>query len=843
MANMPPRATYRLQLTAKFTFADAAGVASYLAGLGISHVYLSPILAARSGSPHGYDVVDHHRLAPDLGTLADFRNMVSVFRRHALGIIVDLVPNHMATGAENRRWMDVLRWGQAAASANFFDIDWNPPQPHLVGKVMLPVLDRPLDALLAAREIRIMHDSDGFTARWRGQVWPLTPPSLPVVAGPEAVRIANELTEGPPDRLRRLLNRQHWYLAEWRRAAVEINYRRFFAINDLIAIRVEDATVFADSHRLMLRLVEEGSIDGLRIDHIDGLADPKAYLERLDRAIRHRGREPYILVEKILAEGETLPGSWPVAGTTGYDRLGIIDRLFCDEAGASSLIDRYRRTTGRIQSPAELIRTAKRRFLETEYRSEISRLARAVHRGAAARPELRERPGAAFEQELREIIAVLPVYRCYIDRDGAGAEDRRWLDAAFEAADLADRELAAFLHTVLAGRSGCLGLVTLFQQISGPAMAKGLEDTAFYQYVPLLALNEVGGATDARPLRADTFHAINEAKLRTRPDELIAGSTHDTKRGEDARARLLCTSSADTPWHAALSRWCRCPHPAQIDANDIYYLFQTMLGAWPPGLSPDDAAGLAAFTARLQPALLKAVREAKDKTDWTDPDPAYEAALRDFIDELLDAGRSGSFLTDFAATADRFGFWGALTSLSATLLRLTIPGIPDLFQGSEAWNLTLVDPDSRRPVDFAAAAARLHGSLPPLASSWHDGAVKTFVIRRVLELRRRHPRLFARGNYEPLHACGVRSDCLIAFRRFGGEGSIIVLAPRFWPRLWPAAARAPRWHNTRIALPAGRYRNHLTGAIYEIATGSEQRVGDLLARFPCGLLVSDDPDA
>ncbi|MGB8842831.1 MAG: malto-oligosyltrehalose synthase [Aliidongia sp.] len=854
-ANLPPRATYRLQLNAKFTFADAARVAPYLAGLGISHVYLSPILAAHAGSPHGYDVVDHDRLAPDLGALADFHSMVTNFRRHALGIIVDLVPNHMGIGADNGRWMDVLRWGRAAAGAGFFDIDWESPQPYLRGKVMLPVLDRPLDEILKAREIRIAHGADGFTAQWRGQAWPLTPPSLPPRAEADAGRVVRALNRGSPTRLHRLLDRQHWYLAEWRRAAAEINYRRFFAINDLIAIRVEDAAVFTESHRLILRLVEDGSIDGLRIDHIDGLADPKAYLERLDRAIRSYGREPYILVEKILAEGETLPQSWPVAGSTGYDRLGAIDRLFYDEAGADYLIGRYRRATGRTAAPGAMLRSAKRRFLETEYRSEIGRLARGAHRLAATRPGLRDRPLALFEQAFRDIIAVLPVYRCYVDRDGADATDRWRLKAAFDAANLADRELAVFLHAILSGADDrrstddCpagLDLATLFQQISGPAMAKGLEDTVFYQYVPFLALNEVGGTPDARPLGIEAFHAINQTKRRTRPDELVAGSTHDTKRGEDARARLLCTSSAAEFWDAALTRWCHSRDiDAAIDANERYYLFQTMLGAWPPGLAPEDTDGLAAFADRLRPALVKAAREAKEQTNWADPDPAYEAALNDFIDKSLDPSRSGPFLADFAATADLFGFWGALTSLSATLLRLTVPGVPDFFQGSERWNLAMVDPDNRRPVNFTAAAARQTPPLPlaDLRASWHDGAVKTALIGRVLAARRRWPLLFARGDYVPLRPHGTHADCLIAFARTGQDGGIVVLAPRFWPRLWPQTARQPHWGDTVTVVPAGRYRNILSGAVFDFAAERECRVEDLLGSFPCALLVPDEADA
>jgi (1->4)-alpha-D-glucan 1-alpha-D-glucosylmutase len=836
-ASLPPRATYRLQLRREFTFADAGRLAPYLATLGVSHVYLSPILAARAGSTHGYDVVDHSRLAPDLGTLADFRAMVATFHRHGLGTIVDIVPNHMGTGPENPRWMDLLRWGRAAENAGFFDIDWNPPQPHLAGKVMLPVLDRPLDDILAAGDIEITHDGAGFAAQWRGQAWPITPPSLPGIAPEDGADVAASYSLGSPARLRRLLASQCWHLADWRLAATETNYRRFFAINDLAAIRVEDPAVFEASHALILQLIEEGAIDGLRIDHIDGLADPKAYLDRLDQAIRARGREPYILVEKILGEGETLPDSWPIAGSTGYDRLAPIDRLFCDGDGADLIIGRYRRATGRKRSPYDLVLAAKRHFLKAEYASEINRLARAAKRLAGAEAILPDRPIEAFEHSLRELITGLPVYRSYVDGRGASAMDLWWLDAAFDAAALDDDDLAAFLRGALT-----TDLAVLFQQISGPAMAKGMEDTVFYQYVPILALNEVGGGADPGPLGIEGFHALNLAKRRTRPDELIAGSTHDTKRGEDARARLLCLTSIPDDYAAALSRWHQPITAAPpLGNNEQFYLCQTMLGAWPPGLQPGDAAGLADFAARVRPAMRKAVREAEEHTSWTEPDAGYESILRGFIEILLDPRRSAPFLADFAATAERIGFWGALTSLSATLLRLTSPGIPDLYQGSEGWNLSLVDPDNRRAIDFAAAAARLQAPLPALGdlrSSWHDGAVKTALIRAVLDLRRQYPLLFARGDYEALRACGDQADCLVAFMRTGPEGRVIVLAPRFWPRLWPEEAETPRWGDTRIALPPGQYRDPLTGAEISIAPQTECRVAELLGGFPCAVLVT-----
>ena len=845
---MPPRATYRLQLTRDFAFAQAGRLAPYLAALGISHVYLSPILAARSGSRHGYDVVDHDRLAPDLGTEAEFRDMVGAFRRHELGIIVDLVPNHMGVSPENPRWMDVLRTGAEGGNGRFFDIDWQSPHPHLAGKVLLPVLDRPLDAVLGAGEIGFVDEGAGICAAWHDHRLPLAPASF--------LGSAEALNAAPLEQRRAILERQHWCLAEWQRAATEMNYRRFFAINDLIAIRIDEPGVFEASHGLILRLVEEQAIDGLRIDHIDGLADPRAYLETLADAVRARGREPYILVEKILGEGETLHGAWPIAGSTGYDRLAGIDRLFCDGAGAGTLLRGYRRTTRRQDGLGAQLRAAKQHFLESQYVGEVGRLAHAVHRLAQQRPVLRDRPVAVFEQALSTLIVALPVYRCYVDRHGAQPADHWWLDAAFERAALEDRYLAAFLRDLLSadaathaelGPEKALDVVMLFQEITGPAMAKGLEDTVFYRYVPLLALNEVGGQPEPVPFGQNAFHSLQQAKRRSHPDELVPGSTHDTKRGEDARSRLLCLTSAPELWAATLERWRGLTGAGSVPGGPVvpgpnvsHYLFQSLLAAWPPRLTLDDQVGLAAFAERLRPAMLKAAREAGERTSWTAPDPAYEADLDAFIAGLLDPHRSPEFLADAAATAERFGRWGALTSLSATLLRLTVPGVPDIFQGSEGWNFAMVDPDNRRPVDFLAAAQRLPsalGTLSDLPSSWHDGTVKTVLIRQVLALRRQLPHLFARGDYVPLPVEGDRADCLIAFSRSDASGSFAVLAPRFWPRLWPAERVAPDWGETSIALPEGVWQEHLTGA--PVTAGPEPlRLDVLLHGFPCALLVS-----
>ena len=871
---LPPRATYRLQLTRDFTFADAAARAPFLARLGVSHAYLSPILTARPGSSHGYDVIDHDEINPDLGGEDGYLALVEALRREGLGVIVDIVPNHMGIGAGNRRWMDLLRWGRASAEARFFDIDWNPPQRELTDKILLPFLGgRPAD-LIAAGEITLAFDGTGFAVRYHDHLWPVTPTSIgPILEyaasgapellplardfvaldalagstgalGARAVRLATELAdrrESHPaihaavaawngsgrHRLEALLQHQCWRLADWHRAAEAINYRRFFAINDLIAIRADRHDVFDASHALILRLVGDGHIDGLRIDHIDGLADPKTYLDRLAAAITERGRHSYILVEKILGAGESLPKAWPVAGTTGYDRLGPIDRLFCDPVGAGAITQHYCRLTGHPADPAPLVTAAKHRFLETEFAAETARLAHALHRLAADAWAI-----PAIEQAVIATIAVLKVYRTYPDGTPTAEDGRARIEAAVAAAQIAPPALANFLAEILVGDrtdDEACAASRLFQQLSGPAMAKGLEDTVFFQHVPLLALNEVGGTPGATDLPIAEFHALNQQKQHLRPDEMIAGSTHDTKRGEDARARLLTLTSIPDEWQDQLDAW--LTNTTAPSVNDAIYYYQTVIGAWPPGLTMADAAGLTAFTQRVGPAILKAAREAKERTSWTAPDPVYEAALDGFVSAVMPR--------DLADFCTEIGFWGALTSLSATLLRLTTPGVPDLYQGADGWNLAMVDPDNRRPVDYDAAERRLAAGrvgLGALRRHWQDGAIKSFLIARSLMLRRQQPGLFAQGRYRPLAVDGERADLLVAFAR-EGDGRAIILAPRFWPRLWPAGSAVPYWGDTRVTLPPGSYRNVLTEA--RSAIDGARPAADLLGDFPVALLISE----
>ncbi|MDR3516603.1 MAG: malto-oligosyltrehalose synthase [Azospirillaceae bacterium] len=927
----PPRATYRLQLTKDFTFRDAAAIAGYLADLGISHAYLSPILMAKPGSTHGYDVIDHDRLNPELGTAADFAALATAFRDRGLGIIVDIVPNHMGIGDGNWRWMDVLEWGELSPEAGFFDIDWQAPRPDMVGKLLLPVLSQSFGAALDAGEIALSLDADQgeFVACCGGTRFPLSIASYGEILT-AAVRpisgstawplsaIARDFTDidalaGDVDRQRRqaatskttlasllrgdaavrqaleaavsainggespltlgsLLDRQFWRLAHWRTASDEINYRRFFAINELIGIRAERPEVFEATHRIVLQLVAEGMIDGLRIDHVDGLYDPKAYLERLRDAVEQTGRPAYILVEKILAHGEALPQNWPVAGTTGYDRLGPIDRLLVDPEAKPRLAALYHQFTGRVNPIAQILRDSKREFLVTDYSGEIGRLARTIHELACRDWTTRDITLNALERGLREIIAQFPVYRTYADHDGISATDRGRIEAAATAANSAgddvDDVLYRFLRDLLTldlaaseffSRDEVLAVAMRFQQLSGPAMAKGMEDTAFYRYVPLLVLNEVGGDPDEFALDPADFHRFNQEKRQSHPDELIPGSTHDTKRGEDARARLACLSSMVDAWALSLERW----HDAHaglrtaIDgrpapsANDEYYLYQTILSAWPPLLSADDQPGRADFAARIEAALLKAVREAKLRTSWDRPREDYETSVYHFAETLLTSERTARFRAELVEWQRQLGFKGALTSLSATLLRLTTPGVPDIYRGSETWNLALVDPDNRWPVDFDAARSRLatlqqrfpNGVAEPrgartLVEQWQDGLAKTHLIVQTLATRRRWPGLFAHGDYQPLSAQGAKAQLLFAFARHSEDHRVIVVAPRLWPLIWPATATAAIWDDTRLQVPSGSYLNVLTGEPWLSNGADGLPVQALLANFPVALLVS-----
>ncbi len=769
---IPPRSpvsTYRLQLTADFGFKAAAGLAGYLARLGVTHVYLSPILQAAPGSGHGYDVVDHSRVSADLGGEDDFRVMAGRFREHGLGIVVDVVPNHMALQLpENRQLWSVLAGGPDSEFAHWFDIDW----AMLGGKLLLPILGGPVEECVA--DLHVDLAADPGVLRYFDNVLPLRPG-----------------TEGLP--IRDLLAAQHYELAHWRDGATRLNYRRFFDIMSLIAIRQEDPGVFAATHEVLLRLMADGLIDGLRIDHPDGLADPRGYLRRLADATGGA----WVVAEKILESGEELPPDWPCAGTTGYDALALVDGLFLDPAFPSS-----------DTTFAEVADIAKREIASRTFIPELGRLARLL---PGLDPDLET---ADVHQVLVEMLAAFPVYRAYVHPGETPSAQARGVIAT--AVTTAKRRLPDRLHptadklaTAALGEGGApVEFVTRFQQTTGPVLAKGVEDTACYRWTRLVSLNEVGGDPDRFGISPAEFHAAAERLAVRWPATLTTLSTHDTKRQEDVRARLATLSEQPDRWAREVASWHEATDAETIDPDTESLIWQTLVGAWPIGAD------------RLNEYLIKAVREAKTHTSWSDPDERYESAVCEFA-ARAPHDSIAAFVAALAPDA-------RVNSLGAKLVQLTMPGVPDVYQGCELSGYALVDPDNRRAVDFDRRRALLAGlGTAPLADLDTE---KLLVTANALRLRREHPHWFA-GAYRPLIAHGPAADHVIAFVR---GGHAVTVATRL-----PAGLRKiGGWAGTvlPLTLPDGQdhWRDVLTGATH---TGESVAIADLTRDLPVALLV------
>jgi len=853
-----PRATYRVQLHAGFGFDDVARVAPYLAALGVSHVYCSPYLQAAPGSLHGYNVVDHSRLNEELGGEAAFERMVAVLAEAGLSHMVDVVPNHMAIdpAGANAWWWDVLENGQSSRWASFFDIDWGAGD-----RVLLPVLGDHYGRVLEAGDLRVARDGGSFSLGYFEHVFPVSPRTLDELLGaageaagsdelvsigvalgrlPPATatdresvderhrdkevlrgRLARLLEESPEaaacvadevaalngdhDRLDGLVARQNYRLAFWRIAGQELDYRRFFDVPELIALRVEDDRVFAESHDLLLKLVAEGKVDGLRIDHPDGLRDPVGYLRRLPDGV-------YVVVEKILEAGERLPGSWPVAGTTGYDFLNRVGGLFVDPAGEKPLTEFYAEFTGEEAGFGAVAYEARLQVMREALAADLDRvtaLAVAVcerhrcHRDYTRR-ELRE--------ALRELAARFPVYRTYVVPGQAPRpEDVAVLSAAAAETGL-DADLLGFLSGVLLGQVNGPGeveadLALRFQQFTAPVVAKGVEDTAFYRYLRFVALNEVGGDPSRFGVGVDEFHAANTEAAARWPGTMLSTSTHDTKRSEDVRARLAVLSEIPGEWAAAVSRWSGrngARHGPPPDRTTEYLLYQTLVGAWP--LSAERATAY----------LTKAIKEAKRQTSWVAPDQQYEAEMCRFAEAVVG---DSEFVADLEAFLAPVVEAGRVNSLAQTLLKLTSPGVPDLYQGTELEDLSLVDPDNRRPVDFDERR-RL------LAAGRRDGAPKLWLVARALAARkRRYPSAFAPGAaYRPVAAAGERAGHVVAYVR--GDDDVVVAVPRLVHGLGG-------WGDTALALPPGRWGDELGGGRW---WEGQVAMADLFAEFPVALL-------
>jgi (1->4)-alpha-D-glucan 1-alpha-D-glucosylmutase len=854
-----PRATMRLQLHRGFTFGDAARRAPYMARLGVSHLYSSPILTARAGSMHGYDGVDPTRVSPALGGETGFRRMVAALRAEGLGLVVDIVPNHMAIGRENPWWQDVLRHGRASRHGDVFDIDWHPDNPLLDGKVLLPVLGKPYGEALDAGEIRLARGPDGLEARYFDNVFPIRPEDQSEVA---AVGLP-AYEAGGQARLHRLLERQHYRLAFWRTAGDEINWRRFFDINELAGVRVEEPRVFEAVHATLFRLYAEGLIDGMRVDHVDGLTDPRGYCRRLRARLTELQRErpadappgpAYLVVEKILGSSESLAEDWQVDGTSGYDFMDAVSAVQHDPGAAPALSALWSALSGRSAefAPEEL--AARHEILEGGFTAQLDAAVGALHRVALLDPATRDTSRPAIRRALVALLAHFPAYRSYATAAERPAGDEAMFAAALAGA-CADcgparpdvmQQIVAWLRAPegLARRIAA----TRFQQLSAPIAAKAVEDTAFYRYGRLLSRNDVGFDAAHLGMEPTEFHRLAQARRAQFPDAMLATATHDHKRGEDVRARLAVLSECPEEWGAALRGWMKrnARHRRTADAparGDEVMLYQAILGAWPTTLDAADRAGRRAFAERLAGWQTKALREAKLHTSWTAPDEAYETAARAFLDAVMD---DDGFAAEVAAFAGRIGAAGAVNGLAQTVLKMTVPGVPDFYQGTEYWDQSLVDPDNRRPVDFAARDAALAAGAAPaaLAGSWRDGRVKQAVIARVLSLRRRMPGLFARGDYTPLSPGGPCAKRVIAFTRREGNAALLVIVPRL-PLGLPGdpatlLIQPAAWAGTSLPLPPWLHCRTLRDVVggAESQAGARVEVATILQDFPVAVLAS-----
>ena len=866
-----PRATYRLQLHRDFDFDAACAVLPYLQQLGISHVYCSPIAQARPGSRHGYDVVDPSRINDELGGTEGFLRFARAARALGLGLLLDQVPNHMGVfGADNAWWLDVLEHGPASAFAAYFDIDWQPPNPALAGRLLVPVLGQSYGEALERGEIRLACDTSAgrLALRYHEHVFPLDPRSYAAVldaalplraladacralpprdaprrpacrqlqqrlaerlqtdaAGADALAAAVRAFNDEPgrERLHALHEAQAFRLADWHMAGDEINYRRFFDINELAALRVEDEEVFAAVHRLALELVAQGWVDGLRIDHPDGLLDPAGYFVRLQRA-----KPLYVVAEKIIAAHEELPRDWALHGSTGYRFSNLVNGLFVERRHAQRMDRIWRRFSGQTEAWADLVHRCKRLVAHGAMAAQLTTLTHALQRIALADRRTRDYGFNTLRDALAEVAAAMPVYRTYIVH-AASAQDRQFIDWAVAQARRRCRAtppaLFDFLRQCLLGQPGgrVLAFAMAFQQFCAPLAAKGIEDTAFYRYHRLVSLNEVGGDPATFGVSAAAFHGASRERQKHWPHTMLATSTHDHKRSEDVRCRIDVLSEEPAAWRLALRRWTTQvrswrgsvdgePAPS---AADLMLLLQTLLGTLPDETL--DAPALDAYRQRIEAYMLKAAREAKQHTHWAFPHAGYEAALLGVVRGVLGRSDGNPVLADLQTRARRLAWFGALNSLAMTVLKFSSPGVPDLYQGHELVELSLVDPDNRRPIDFARRGRllaqlqalqdgpALHAALAMMAATPGDGRLKLWLAWRLLALRRADPALFRDGRYVALRVGGERRRHVIAFARRTPGATLLVMVGRKFVGLGAQAGTMPLgpavWGDTRVQRP------------------------------------------
>jgi (1->4)-alpha-D-glucan 1-alpha-D-glucosylmutase len=852
-----PTSTYRIQFNQDFTFRDALQIVPYLHQLGISDLYASPIFMSRPGSPHGYDVVDPTRLDPDLGSQEDFEELVAALRERDMSMLLDIVPNHMATGSENRWWMDVLEKGPDSSYARFFDIDWRSShgKPNLENKVLLPILGRPYGEALEAREIQITRERGGFQVHYFDHRFPMSASSRESLEAEHLDRINRD-----PIALDRVLEEQFYRLAFWRLASDELNYRRFFDIGELVGVRVENDEVLDATHDLVRRLLAAGKVRGVRIDHVDGLYDPIRYLNR----VRHLTGpdETYVAVEKILESGEQLPDEMRVDGTTGYDFLNLVNSVFVDRAGLDSLRETYCEFTGIRDDFASIVYVRKRRAVARLFAGEVGRLGKRLAAIAARDLIARDIPLPMLSHALIDITSSLPVYRTYTNTPLVSEQDRRHIDTAMETARRLggdERRVGAyeFLRRLLVldttdteTAERWLRFVMQWQQLTGPAMAKGFEDTALYVYHPLLSLNEVGGDPEfpEASTGVEALHRRNLIFRRRWPHTMNTTTTHDTKRSEGARVRLNVLSEFPEEWRTRLRRWHqqneskrkRSGTRAVPDRNEEVLIYQSLLGSFP--LSD---AEIPDFRKRFAEFVIKAAREAKTHSSWLEPHQDYEKLLQKFAASILRPSAENRFLTDFLSFHRKVAFFGSISSLAQVVLKVASPGIPDFYQGGELWDFSMVDPDNRRPIDYRARARSLRrveriGDAASLLRNWRDGGIKLFVTLRALHLRNENHELFASGDYVPISASGAFRRNVVAFARTDGRKWILVVVPRLSsaltrPEQFPVGGF---WGNTRLRLPKEAPRRWINRFTSE--TVSSTNLATILKTFPVAMLEKEE---
>jgi len=910
----PLRATVRLQFHKGFSLDDAVALVPYFAQLGISHVYASPLLTARDGSMHGYDVVDPTRVNPQLGGEPALRRLVQALRQHDMGLILDIVSNHMAVGgADNPWWLDLLEWGRLSPYSEFFDIQWHSPDPLLEGQLLMPFLGSDYGVALQEGSIPLCFDAEhgGFHIEHYQHRFPICPrdyaqiladiPELETLTGhfkalnglpapyAQARLLRAELSQRhdlheaivqnlarydsrQPEgfqRLHRLLERQHYRLASWRTAADDINWRRFFDVNELGGLRVERPAVFEATHQKIFQLIEDGLVDGLRIDHIDGLADPRGYCRKLRRRVDRLvpGEHLPIYVEKILGQGESLHRDWRLDGTTGYEFMDQLSLLQHDPRGEQPLTELWSQLSERPGEFGEEARLARQQILAGGLAGDCESVAQALLQVARDDVMSRDLTLGAIRRALQALIVHYPVYRTYINAGGRPAEDEVFFQQALAGARTtlgeADWPVLDYLQQWLGGqpwrerspgrqRKLLKHACVRFQQLTSPTAAKAVEDTAFYRSAVLLSRNDVGFSTERFSAPVKDFHAANRTRLEHFPDNLLTSATHDHKRGEDSRARLAVLSEC-APWYVEQVQGFRelaqalRDDPQAPSAADELILYQALLGSWPLTLSSDDSAGLQDYAKRLWQWQNKALREAKLQSSWSAPNEAYEQACRDFLEALLTRPAGLPLRQALVATLEKIAPAGALNSLAQCLLRMTVPGVPDLYQGNEFWDFSLVDPDNRRPVDFTVRQQALQDSTSPTAllTDWRSGRLKQALIARTLAVRAKCGRVFSRGDYQPLEVLGEQAEHVLAFMRSTPTQRAIVIVPRLAAGLLASDqlpwVPAPVWGDTRVKLPFAAPDCKLKGlfSMCTVTTHSELMVGEALGDFPVNLFTQN----